>query len=477
MQFPGTTIVVRVSRMLAATLLVAPALALCAATGASAAPALSGQWRFDEGAGQVAIDDGPRALHGVLGASSGTDAADPLRVAGASGGGLRFGGSSYVSVADARRLDLPTLTVEAVARAQGSPGAHRYLVSHGSRDCIAGSYGLYTGRDGGLSFYVFDGERYYVSPSARPADVWDGGWHRVTGTFDGSVVRAFVDGREIGASRSVPQGTAIEYESMPLGTYFGNYVGGCRLPFGGELDSVRIWTQAQSAQAVAEQAGAPRGSRPAPLTALTPGSILDGEPPKASCAVSASRTRIATRRRSVVTLRATSRSGRPLRRVRLAVKRAGSRRVLAARRTNSRGSVRLALRVTHSGRLRVAVVGRKGCTPAFIRVAGRTVSAQRLSSGTRAPAAIAGTSLRKGDRLPARSQLVYRDVELKAGQSRTLTIRAPSGRRILGTAARTTSELRVRLLVRGRSKARIRVSVPRTAPNGRFRGRLYGLVR
>jgi hypothetical protein len=350
------------------TLVTAAAVLAGGAAPAVADHAPAAQWRFDERDGQAVQDDGPFGLHGVLGATPLADGDDPVRIPGASGGALHFGASAYVHVDDGRRLDLPTLTVEAIARAAGSPGPYRYLVAHGAVRCLAGSYGMYTAADGGLAFYVFDGERYHVSASARAADVWDGAWHRVTGTFDGAAVHAFVDGREIGTALATPAGTGIEYESLPEGTYFGSYIGSCRLPFGGDLDSVRIWSEGQSPAAVAQRAGTAAGTAgtaPAPpLPRATAGQVVAAQPPRASCSVRASRTRITTKRRSVVTVRAVG----VARRLRLSVRRVGTGKVVATRETNAAGSARLVLEVRRSGRLRIGVVGRSSCTPAFIRV-------------------------------------------------------------------------------------------------------------
>jgi hypothetical protein len=315
----------------------------------------------------------------VLGATALADGDDPARIAGAASAALRFADGSYVHVADRRRLDLPTLTVEAVARAAGSPGPYRYLVAHGADRCFAGSYGLYTAGDGGLAFYVYDGERYHVSASARVADVWDGAWHRVTGSFDGAAVHAFVDGREVGRPLSTPAGTGIEYESLPAGTYFGSYIGSCRLPFGGDLDSVRIWSEAQPPAAVAAGTGATgpgsavsAGSAPAapaapagPLAPATAGRTIEAAPPVSSCAVRTSRRRITSERRAVVKVRAVG----VARRQRLSVRHVATGRVVATRRTNAAGSARLVLKVRRTGRLRVGVVGHAGCAPAFISVA------------------------------------------------------------------------------------------------------------
>ncbi|MEY2515822.1 MAG: hypothetical protein QOJ89_3180 [bacterium] len=340
-------------------------------TGAAADPSIVGQWRFDEPDGQTALDDGPFALHGQFGASAAVEDADPARVPGASGGAIHLDGDSYVRIADGRRLDLATLTAEAVVRAPSSPGPHRYVVSHRSRGCTAGSYGLYTGPGGGIAFYVFDGERYYVSATASEADIWDGAWHVVSGTFDGSNVRVFVDGRAVGGALATPAGTAIEYESMPDTTYVGTYVGTCELPFVGDIDVVRIWSTAQTPAAIAEAVGTV-GDKPPLIAATDPQAIPAPVPTSPStCSVQRlSKSRIAAGRRTDVTVRAMV-GGKPLRGVRVSLTRAGQRRILAAKRTDARGRAMLSLKAQKAGRLRVGVASRPACVPAFIRVAKR----------------------------------------------------------------------------------------------------------
>ncbi len=392
MQGSGATTFARAARM-AGVALLATVLALAAsASAASAQPALAGQWRFDEAAGQAVLDDGPFGLPGTLGASGRAGSDDPSRIPGASGGALRFDGrNAHVRVDDARRLDLQKLTVEAVARADGSPGAYRYLVAHGSRNCFSGAYGLYTAREGGLAFYVFDGERYFVSATARPEDVWDGAWHRLTGTFDGSAVRVFVDGRQVGEAHETPVGTAIENDSMPEGTHFGTYVGSCRLPFRGDLDSVSIWSDAADpgrlpAPRAPSGAGAPSspvgpgvpGSPAAPAAPAAPiapaaarPTVIKAAPPAASCRVAVSRRYIRAGRRSPVALRARTRGGRPIRNARLWIRRANGKKVLAVRRTNRIGRTAVTLRISGRARLRISILGRRSCTPAFVKVSRR----------------------------------------------------------------------------------------------------------
>jgi Concanavalin A-like lectin/glucanases superfamily len=361
------------------------------ASSAAAAPATLGEWRFDEPGGQLALDSGPFGLDGRLGESQAPEASDPQRIAGLSGGALRFDGQSFVRLPDSDALAAQSLTAEAVVRAPDSPGQWRYIVSRGSVRCFAGSYGLYTGAAGGIAFYVFDGSRYVVSAGARPQDVWDGAWHHVGATFDGTALRLFVDGRPVGEPAIRPM--QIDYASTTMSAAFGRYVGDCDLAFDGDLDMARLWSVALSPGAIATSAA--RELHPGvddppvglldPLPAATPPQVVDarapaspggkrpaaepGAPPRA-CAMRLSRTRIPARRRTVVRVRVTLR-GRPARAVRVTVKRRGRLKPISSAHTGARGRARLVLQVRRPGRVRITAAIRPSCAPGFIRVARR----------------------------------------------------------------------------------------------------------
>ena len=345
-------------------LAVAAALLWAGPAGAAEVPDLLGQWRFDEVAGQVAVDDGPQALDGRLGAADTADASDPTRIAGASGGALRFDGNSVVRLPDSAALAVQAMTAEAVVRADGSPGAWRYLVSRGGRGCVAGSYGLYTGAEGGIAFYVFDGLNYVVSATARPADVWNGSWHHVAGTFDGRALRLFLDGRPVGDPMSAP--LRIDYETTSPHASFGQYVGECNLSFRGDLDLVRLWSGVQSDAAIRETATNAVGAAPgtAPLPSAAPGTVIDS-PARRGCVVQVLGTRARSKRPTLVRVRVTNRK-RPLRAARLVARTANKRSVLASAKTNRAGRARLALPRKRTKRVRISVRGRPWCGSAVV---------------------------------------------------------------------------------------------------------------
>jgi hypothetical protein len=367
-----------------------------------------GQWRFDENGGQTAVDDGPYALDGRLGLADGVDDRDPQRIPGLDGGALRFGGQSFVRLPSSPRLAPPTLTLEAVVRADRSPGAFRYVVSHGAQGCLAGSYGLYTSRDGGIAFYIFDGKAYYLSAAVAPGDVWNGAWHHVAGIYDGSALRLYLDGHPVGLSFPAPH--PIAYSLTSDDHYFGTYQGTCALPLTGDVDLVRMWLGPLAPTKIGElsdlalaprspggdptapppppsvptadqadsDAGAPE-SRPR-LAPIAPGTVIQapaaatsgtatrstpGAPARA-CQVKSSRRSIHVRHRTTLTVRVWLR-GTPLKGVRIVAMSAGHRRVASAR-TAANGRARLRVKTARRATIRLKVSGRRDCASASLRV-------------------------------------------------------------------------------------------------------------
>jgi hypothetical protein len=221
-------------------------ISLLAPAASFASGPLAGWWPMNEGSGQTVYDWSGNRNHGTLGSTPGVDSSDPAWTQGLFGGAgraLAFDDNDFVSIANDRSLEPRRLTVSAWLRGPESPGRFRYVVAKGSQECEAASYGLYTGRESGLAFYIFDGTNFHVSPEA-PASVWDGRWHNAAGTFDGSRVRLFIDGREVGSGTPVPAGTAIAYPLDDGSGAIGGYPGGCSLTLEGDIDTVRIWNQA-----------------------------------------------------------------------------------------------------------------------------------------------------------------------------------------------------------------------------------------
>lgn len=239
----------RVRRSLSFLTALATTVTLGVSLGAAPASAargdeLAGLWLLNEGSGQVVRDISFNGNRGQLGSTPVVDAADPAWVSLPSfwirRAALRFSGAQQVRVANAPSLEPDGVTV--VARIRGTAGgAFRYVASKGALSCETASYGLFTGASGGLRFYVTDGTSVALSNDAG-VDIWDGQWHVVVGTYDGSSVRLSVDGVRIGTP--VPATLKIAY-GLPDGEDFllGDYAGPCggeSLGFVGDIDAAAV---------------------------------------------------------------------------------------------------------------------------------------------------------------------------------------------------------------------------------------------
>lgn len=217
---------------------------LFTAPQAGAAVGLAGSWPLDEGSGSVVHDF---SGHGNNGTISGAAQWTP----GFSGTALSFdGATARVRVPDGASLEPTTqVTVTAWLRASKPVGQFAYIVAKGAQRCDAASYGLYTGPNRGLSFYVSQegGDTFTRSPDAG-SRVWDGRWHFVVGTYDGRSVRLYVDGVQVGSG--APLSGNIDYDFPDNDLYLGHYAGCTGLDFRGAIDAPQVWSRSLSAAEV-----------------------------------------------------------------------------------------------------------------------------------------------------------------------------------------------------------------------------------
>jgi hypothetical protein len=344
----------------AAIVLVLASLGWCA-TPASATSNVVAHWSFDEGSGQLAADSGPNAANGRLGASGGADTADPTWIGGHAGGSaLSFDGDQFVAVADSAALETQHVAVDVWVRRSGSPGRWRYILSKGSVGCDRSAYGLYSGWSGGLAFYVSSASRYTISPEAPQSVVWNGGWHHVIGAYDGTSVRLWVDGAQVGGG--TPADFAIAYGVGSQGVYIGTYRGSCDLGFKGDIGDVQIWDDAPGMPDLGLPVIQPVGGAPTSAAVATGGSTSGGGSSHSSTTKSAGRSCLrVTLDRRTVPLRKRTRVIATVRRgkrgvvgVHVTVKGAG---VTARAKTNRKGRAGLNVRARKRGRLSVHIRG------------------------------------------------------------------------------------------------------------------------
>jgi Concanavalin A-like lectin/glucanases superfamily len=217
-----------------------------AISAGSASASLVGEWNFDSDQGTTISDSSGYGNNGTLyGAATLMPGftGDALSVDGQPGG---------VDVPDSPSLEpASTVTVAAWVENDGSPGRFRYIVAKGWSNCISGSYALYTGPSGGLQFYVGRARgASYVRSQSISNSIWDGAWHLAVGTFDGSVVRLYIDGVEVGSGSAAP-GTLAYSLAGSNDLFVGDYPGCQRHTFTGEIDDVQIWNTALSPGQVA----------------------------------------------------------------------------------------------------------------------------------------------------------------------------------------------------------------------------------
>ncbi len=228
---------------------------------------LLGWWLLNEITGTTAADSSGNHLDGHLGSLSDASGLPTWIPDGPRGSrALHFGPSfdGFVEVTLPKReiLEPCAVSVEAWVRSS-SLGGGSYILSKGANATAYSSYALYGGRPspGGLLFYVSTTASHgdNDSPLVAHDAIWDGKWHHVVGTFDGRIVRLYLDGNQQGAGSPVRTPSSIEY-NLPTHNnfYIGMYYYGVpttpaepRLGFNGDISDVRIWAGVLSPDEVA----------------------------------------------------------------------------------------------------------------------------------------------------------------------------------------------------------------------------------
>ncbi|MFC5748543.1 glycoside hydrolase family 2 TIM barrel-domain containing protein [Actinomadura rugatobispora] len=165
----------------------------------------------------------------------------PRTVDGHRGKALYFSGlDDFVEVYRDRRLDLTGKAVTLDARVKPArPWTGDFtIMTKGDHQ-----YGLKMSDETTLEFYIYSGGAWRTVRAPVPSD-WYDTWHRVTGAYDGTALRLYVDGRE--AAR-VPYTGNIDWSSGDVnigrnsGTMQDNYKGRMAK---GTIDDVRIYGRA-----------------------------------------------------------------------------------------------------------------------------------------------------------------------------------------------------------------------------------------
>jgi hypothetical protein len=244
---------------------------LLGATAAQGASPLIAQWGFEE-----PETTGPREVVPDESGNGNDLSTEPFTMRFGTEGG-KFG--QYLSGFETAAPEVTSpslapqrLTLLAWIKQEGNPGTLRYIAGRGDDgggSCSGGSYDLYTGYPGaeGLRFYIRTTEPGAppVLSEAAPESVFDGDWHLVAGTFDGSDVRFYVDGAQVGPAMPAP---GIAYGAPITGQsfYVARYAPEVHCPdsgsFPGDIDEVRVYDRALSGTELARLAAAPGPTPP-----------------------------------------------------------------------------------------------------------------------------------------------------------------------------------------------------------------------
>ncbi len=170
------------------TLSISFVLALGLGASVGNAGSLVGYWSFDEGQGTVVYDQSGSGNDGTINGS-------PLWIEGPFGKALQLNGTSdYVDCGNAENLNITdkltvsawVKTVDAGDPAGGQMGGQNHYVSKDN------SYQM-KHRTNLLLFAIWDGGPYATRISIDNS--FNGEWHHVVGTYDGSVLKQYVDGK------------------------------------------------------------------------------------------------------------------------------------------------------------------------------------------------------------------------------------------------------------------------------------------
>lgn len=203
---------------------------------------LVGHWKMDEAswngtAGEV-LDTSGNGNNGVR-------VGDAATSAGKYGNGGTFDGTGdYINIGDKSTLEgMPQLTISGWVYLDSLPTEN--YVPFG-KDSGSGGYRIVIASDGGVSIALATtNNAWYTSGTvaASSSNITTGNWHHITGTYDGSWVKIYLDGKELGrGSQSISGNIISDSNEIRFGfetSYNIDYLDG-------KLDEIRFYNRALS---------------------------------------------------------------------------------------------------------------------------------------------------------------------------------------------------------------------------------------
>ncbi|MHC4240242.1 MAG: LamG-like jellyroll fold domain-containing protein [Planctomycetota bacterium] len=193
------------------------------------ADGLVGWWKFDEGKGETIADSSGHGNNGtVFGITSWVDGFVGPKALKITGGG--------VTIPDKAELRPPNVTVAMWFNFGGKqvPSARLFQKGKDNQETIN-----FQGGEGGIGFSLATGPGNNVGISTKQR-FEIGKWYHITGIYDGSELRVYVDGK-ISDKRTVEPFVPYAGENQPL--VIGNRHPDMARPFNGIVDDVRVYTR------------------------------------------------------------------------------------------------------------------------------------------------------------------------------------------------------------------------------------------
>lgn len=195
---------------------------------------LVGFWNFDEDKGDVAKDSSKKGYDGII---------KGCKIdAGKYGKGLRFNVGNSLEIPDHPEYDFgDKLTIALWANIENLPNDHIGIPGKG-HDLPTGSFVFHPTKVDAKKYEV----RFYVSfgaqwPMAKSLDTVNfGEWHHLAGTYDGSEIKVYIDGKLSGSLKQ--NGKMNTTKDAPL--KFANDCCGRQLV--GVLDEIQVYNHALS---------------------------------------------------------------------------------------------------------------------------------------------------------------------------------------------------------------------------------------
>lgn len=199
------------------------------------APAPIGYWKFDDATGNSVSDS---SINGNAGSWSNQYSNSHWSQGKFNYAGNFNGVNDYVTVTDTAILNPGKITVSAWVKT--SAAASDYIVYKYNPNSPWQGYALGFSASNQVSFW--DGGGAWVNGTTNVAD---NRWHYLTGTYDGTTTRVYVDG--------VFQGSAVQTASMTyaVNLNIGAY-GGSNYFFPGSIDDVKIYNYARTPDQIME---------------------------------------------------------------------------------------------------------------------------------------------------------------------------------------------------------------------------------